>query len=143
DLNFPWHNAAFLATSETFKLFSSGSKPKSGDTVVYTCGTFDFFNVGHLAFLEKARSLGDYLIVGIYKDEDSIQNKGYHPVMSLYERALCAFAYKPVDEILLEAPEHVTDDLLERFKIDIVVDGTATSPLEKERFAIPRNRGIL
>ncbi|KHJ90678.1 cytidyltransferase domain protein [Oesophagostomum dentatum] len=141
----PWHDTPFLATSETFKLFSDGSKPKPGDKIVYTCGAFDFFNVGHLAFLEKAKSFGDYLIVGIYSDEirDLIQAEGCHPVMSLYERALCAFAYKPVDEILLGAPRFIANDMLDRFKIDVVVRGSVTPESDQERFAVAKKRGIL
>ncbi|KAK5977844.1 Cytidyltransferase domain protein [Trichostrongylus colubriformis] len=88
-------------------------------TIVYTCGTFDFFNVGHLAFLEKAKTFGDYLIVGIYTDEDVIHSKGYHPIMTLYERVLSAFAYKVVDEIVIGAPLIITDELIDRFKIDV------------------------
>ncbi|EYC23659.1 hypothetical protein Y032_0015g2769 [Ancylostoma ceylanicum] len=142
-LDLPWQEGIFLATSETFKLFGSSSKPKEGDKIVYACGSFDFFNVGHLAFLEQAKSLGDYLIVGIYSDEEIIQGEGYHPIMSLHERALCAFAYKPVDEILLGAPKFVDDELLERFKIDIVARGVATSSFDQERFVVPKKRGIL
>ncbi|RCN25327.1 cytidyltransferase domain protein [Ancylostoma caninum] len=142
-LGSPWQEGIFLATSETFKLFGSSSKPKAGDKIVYACGAFDLFNVGHLAFLERAKSLGDYLIVGVYSDEEIIQTEGYHPIMSLYERALCAFAYKPVDEILLGAPKFIEEELLERFKIDIVVRGIATSSFDQERFAVPKKRGIL
>ncbi|EPB79715.1 cytidyltransferase domain protein [Ancylostoma ceylanicum] len=101
-LDLPWQEGIFLATSETFKLFGSSSKPKEGD-----------------------------------------KGEGYHPIMSLHERALCAFAYKPVDEILLGAPKFVDDELLERFKIDIVARGVATSSFDQERFVVPKKRGIL
>ncbi|KAK6021939.1 hypothetical protein OSTOST_12378 [Ostertagia ostertagi] len=49
--------------------------------------------------------------------------KGYHPIMSLYERVLSAFAYKVVDEIVIGAPLVITDELIDRFKIDVVVEG--------------------
>ncbi|KHJ75291.1 hypothetical protein OESDEN_25093 [Oesophagostomum dentatum] len=63
--------------------------------------------------------------------------------MSLYERALCAFAYKPVDEILLGAPRFIANDMLDRFKIDVVVRGSVTPESDQERFAVAKKRGIL
>ena len=39
------------------------------DKIVYVCGAFDLFHIGHLAFLEEARKLGDYLIVGLFSDQ--------------------------------------------------------------------------
>ena len=37
--------------------------------IVYVSGAFDLFHIGHLAFLEEAAKLGDYLIVGILNDQ--------------------------------------------------------------------------
>ena len=42
--------------------------PKKGDRIVYVAGAFDLFHIGHLAFLEKCREHGDYLIVGLHTD---------------------------------------------------------------------------
>jgi len=39
-----------------------------GDKVVYTAGAFDLFHVGHVDFLEKVRTFGDYVIVGLHSD---------------------------------------------------------------------------
>ena len=36
---------------------------------VITFGTYDVFHVGHLRILERARELGDYLIVGVSTDD--------------------------------------------------------------------------
>ncbi|VDL70142.1 unnamed protein product [Nippostrongylus brasiliensis] len=141
-VHLPWQKNVFLATSETFKLLANGAKPNPKDKVVYVCGTFDFFNIGHLAFLEKAKKLGDYMIVGVYADEDVVKSKGYHPIMSLYERVLSTFAYKPVDEVIIGAPLSVTDELIERFKIDVVVEGTVGSFHDESHVAIPIKRGI-
>lgn len=45
-------------------------------TKVITYGTFDTFHYGHLEFLKRAKSLGDYLIVGLSTDEfNSIKGK--------------------------------------------------------------------
>lgn len=44
------------------------------DRIVYVCGSFDLFHIGHLSFLEEALKLGDYLVVGIYPDQVSKWN---------------------------------------------------------------------
>ena len=45
--------------------FARGARaPAAGETVVYVAGAFDLFHAGHAAFLEAARALGDYLLVG-------------------------------------------------------------------------------
>lgn len=62
---------------------------------VYACGSFDLFHIGHLAFLEEARRHGDYLIVGLYTDQDVNIYKGRnYPIMTLHERVLSVLAYK-------------------------------------------------
>ncbi|VDM78025.1 unnamed protein product [Strongylus vulgaris] len=50
---------------------------------------------------------------------------------------------QPVDEIVLGAPKFINDDLLERFKVDIVARGLVTSTTDSDRFAVAKKRGIL
>ena len=65
------------------------------DRIVYVCGAFDLFHVGHLSFLEEAAKYGDYLIVGIYSDQTVNQVKGENqPIMTLHERVLSVLAYR-------------------------------------------------
>ena len=59
----------FLPTSRRIAEFSSKRSPKPTDKIVYVDGAFDLFHQHHIAFLEKARRLGDFLIVGVHKDE--------------------------------------------------------------------------
>ncbi len=58
----------FLATSRRLRQFSNAREPKATDRVVYVAGPFDIFHCGHVEFLQKARTLGDFLMVGIYDD---------------------------------------------------------------------------
>ena len=44
---------------------------------VITYGTYDFLHYGHIRLLERAKALGDYLIVGITAD-DFDKNRGKH-----------------------------------------------------------------
>lgn len=75
--------------------FSDDRRPLPGDRIVYACGTFDLFHIGHLCFLEEAAKLGDYLIVGIYADDVVKHLKGKNqPIMALHERALSVLSYK-------------------------------------------------
>lgn len=58
-------------------------------------GAFDLFHVGHLDFLEKAKALGDYLIVGLHTDPVVNSYKGSnYPIMNLHERVLSVLACK-------------------------------------------------
>lgn len=62
---------------------------------VYVAGAFDLFHVGHLDFLEQARKLGDYLIVGLHTDPIVNRYKGSNfPIMNLHERVLSVLACK-------------------------------------------------
>lgn len=62
---------------------------------VYVAGAFDLFHVGHLDFLQKAKELGDYLIVGLHTDPvvNSYKSSNY-PIMNLHERVLSVLACK-------------------------------------------------
>lgn len=65
------------------------------DSQVYVAGAFDLFHVGHLEFLEKAKQMGDYLIVGLHTDPVVNQYKGSnYPIMNLHERTLSVLACK-------------------------------------------------
>jgi cytidyltransferase-like protein len=66
----PWTGVSqFLPTSQRIIQFSEGREPRSGDRIVYMPGAFDLFHVGHVDALEKAKALGDFLIVGVWPDE--------------------------------------------------------------------------
>ena len=43
---------------------------------VITFGTFDVFHIGHVSILERAKSYGDYLIVGVSSDDLNLSKKG-------------------------------------------------------------------
>jgi glycerol-3-phosphate cytidylyltransferase len=68
---------------------------------VLTYGTFDLFHVGHIRLLERARSLGDYLVVGVSTDEFNL-TKGKKSVFSYSERATILGAIRHVDQIIPE-----------------------------------------
>ncbi|RJX20281.1 MAG: glycerol-3-phosphate cytidylyltransferase, partial [Desulforudis sp.] len=53
---------------------------------IITFGTFDVFHVGHLRILQRAKELGDYLIVGVSTDALNFSKKNKYPVYSQEER---------------------------------------------------------
>lgn len=60
----------------------------AGKTLVFTNGHFDLLHIGHLDYLEKARSHGDALIVGINGDASTRRLKGAgRPITPAVERA--------------------------------------------------------
>jgi D-beta-D-heptose 7-phosphate kinase/D-beta-D-heptose 1-phosphate adenosyltransferase len=58
-----------------------------GKRVVFTNGCFDLLHVGHLRYLEEAKSLGDILVVGVNSDRSVRELKGpRRPILPLAER---------------------------------------------------------
>ena len=53
---------------------------------VITFGTFDVFHIGHVSILERAKSYGDYLIVGVSSDDLNLSKKGRKPIYSEKDR---------------------------------------------------------
>jgi glycerol-3-phosphate cytidylyltransferase len=91
-------------------------------TRVLTYGTFDLFHVGHIRLLERARSLGDYLLVGLSTDEFNL-GKGKKSVFSYSERFAILSAIRHVDKIIPEDNwEQKLDDVLAH-EIDVFVMG--------------------
>lgn len=69
---------------------------------VITYGTFDLFHIGHVQLLERARSLGDRLVVGVSSDEFNAI-KGKKSVFPYEQRAQILRTLRCVDEVF---PEH-------------------------------------
>ena len=67
---------------------------------VVTCGYFDPLHVGHIECFEKAKELGDYLIVIVNNDAQAILKKG-KPFMNEVDRAKIILSLKPVDEVVI------------------------------------------
>uniref|UniRef100_T1IMQ3 ethanolamine-phosphate cytidylyltransferase n=1 Tax=Strigamia maritima TaxID=126957 RepID=T1IMQ3_STRMM len=129
----PWTGVSqFLPTTQKITQFAEGKDPRPNDFIVYVAGAFDLFHVGHLDFLEKARTEGDYLIVGLHTDSVVNRYKGRnYPIMNLHERVLSVLACKYVSEVVIGAPYSVTKDLMDHFKVGLVCHGT-TPVMEDE-----------
>lgn len=72
------------------------------DRTVITFGTFDVFHVGHVRMLNRARELGDRLVVGVSADALNVRKKGRSPVFSQDERLEIVANLKAVDAVFVE-----------------------------------------
>tara|TARA_B000000557_G_scaffold217712_1_gene184980 strand:+ start:869 stop:1291 length:423 start_codon:yes stop_codon:yes gene_type:complete len=89
----------------------------------FTCGAFDLLHYGHALMLEEAKSVCDYLIVGVQSDpslDRSFKNK---PVLSYEERIGMVKSIKYVDEVVLYDTEEDLIKLLNKIKPDIRILG--------------------
>lgn len=69
---------------------------------VITFGTFDVLHVGHIRVLNRARALGDRLVVGVSADQLNVSKKGRAPVFSQDERLEIIGSLRVVDEVFVE-----------------------------------------
>lgn len=75
---------------------------KAGKRVVFTNGCFDLLHVGHLRYLEGAKSLGDILVVGINGDRSVRKLKGPgRPLMLEKARAELVAGFSCTDYVLI------------------------------------------
>lgn len=96
---------------------------KHNKKIVTTNGTFDILHIAHLRFLEKAKSLGDVLIVLLNSDSSVKKNKGdKRPIIPENERAEHLSYLYPVDYVII-FNEDTPLSLLKELKPDIHVKG--------------------
>ena len=96
----------------------------AGKPVGFTCSTFDLLHAGHILMLAEAKSVCDYLIVGLQLDPsiDRPDTKN-SPVQSIVERHVQLSAVKYVDEIIVYQTEKDLEDLLMFLPITIRIIG--------------------
>ncbi|HEX7051169.1 MAG TPA: adenylyltransferase/cytidyltransferase family protein [Longimicrobiales bacterium] len=90
---------------------------------VITFGTFDVLHVGHVNILERARALGDYLVVGVSSDELNRKKKGRTPVYCQEHRLRIISALRCVDEVFVEESLEKKAEYILAHKADILVMG--------------------
>ncbi|MEE9257932.1 MAG: D-glycero-beta-D-manno-heptose 1-phosphate adenylyltransferase, partial [Nitrospinaceae bacterium] len=95
----------------------------TGKTVVFTNGCFDILHGGHIEFLQKAKALGDLLVVGVNTDESVRAIKGDgRPIKNQKERTDILSALKYVDYITVFG-ENTPENLIREVRPDILVKG--------------------
>ena len=95
----------------------------TGKKLVFTNGHFDLLHIGHLDYLEKARALGDALILGVNGDHSTEQLKGTgRPIVPALERARLLAALRPVDAVVI-FDDPTAEDLIRKLQPEIYVKG--------------------
>ncbi len=94
-----------------------------GKKIVFTNGCFDILHVGHVRYLNKAKKLGDILVVGLNTDRSVKSIKGENrPIVPEKERAEVISALEFVDYVILfDEPDPLR--LIEALKPDVLVKG--------------------
>lgn len=89
---------------------------------ILTYGTFDLFHYGHLRILERAKALGNYLVVAVSTDEFNAL-KGKKCVYPYAQRARIVEAIRCVDMVIPENNWEQKRDDIRYHDIDILVMG--------------------
>ena len=94
-----------------------------GKRIVFTNGCFDILHAGHVRYLDKARSFGDCLVLGLNTDASVRANKGpSRPINSELDRAKVVGALRAVDYVVLFG-EQTAEALIAKVKPDVYVKG--------------------
>ncbi len=90
---------------------------------VITFGTFDVLHVGHVSILERARGLGDYLVVGVSSDELNLKKKGRLPVYNQEDRLRIIRSLRFVDDVFVEESLEKKKEYILQHRADVLVMG--------------------
>ncbi|MBR0417127.1 MAG: adenylyltransferase/cytidyltransferase family protein [Firmicutes bacterium] len=91
---------------------------------VITYGTYDLLHYGHIRLLERAKALGDYLIVGVTSDDYDKTRGKINNQQTLMERIAGVKATGLADEIIIEEYEGQKIDDIQRYGVDIFTVGS-------------------
>lgn len=91
---------------------------------VITYGTYDLLHYGHIRLLERAKALGDYLIVGVTSDDFDKTRGKINVQQSLVERIAAVEATGLADKIIIEEYEGQKIDDIKRYNVDIFTVGS-------------------
>ena len=98
-------------------------KKQQGIKVVFTNGCFDILHVGHISYLERAKSLGDVLVVGLNSDASVRKLKGPgRPVNTAKDRARVLAALRAVDYVTVFSADTPLE-LIRSVRPDCLVKG--------------------
>lgn len=90
---------------------------------IITYGTFDLLHYGHVNLFQKAKQLGDYLIVAVSSDDFNIEKKNKKSFFSYDERKRLVESIRYVDLVIPETSWDQKISDIKEFKIDTFVIG--------------------
>ena len=96
---------------------------KNSKKIVFTNGCFDILHVGHLRYLQDAKNLADFLIIGLNSDSSVRSLKGEkRPIVNELERAEMLLGLKAVDQVAIFS-EETPIELIKAIKPDFLCKG--------------------
>ncbi|MFP4487035.1 MAG: D-glycero-beta-D-manno-heptose-7-phosphate kinase [Campylobacterales bacterium] len=111
-----------IKTQEQIELSSKKLKAQN-KKLVFTNGCFDIIHAGHIKYLQKAKELGDVLIVGLNSDASVSRLKGKsRPINTLEDRAVVLAGLESVDYVV-EFGEDTPYELIKSIVPDVLVKG--------------------
>ncbi len=101
----------------------AASLRKAGKKIVFTNGCFDILHYGHVMYLDKAKTNGDILIVGVNSDSSIKRIKGdLRPIINEYDRLRVVLGLKSVDYAFI-FKENTPLNLIKSIKPDVLIKG--------------------
>ncbi|GCF09068.1 adenylyltransferase/cytidyltransferase family protein [Dictyobacter arantiisoli] len=98
-------------------------RQQAGERCVFTNGCFDLIHLGHVRYLQAARALGNFLILGLNNDESVTRLKGpTRPLVPENERAEIMAALQCIDYVTI-FPEATASPLVDLLQPAIYVKG--------------------
>jgi len=96
---------------------------RAGQTVVFTNGCFDLIHRGHVELLNRAKALGDILIVGLNTDASMRRIKGdSRPILPQEDRAFLLINLRAVDYVCF-FEEDTPEQMIRALRPDVLVKG--------------------
>lgn len=100
--------------------------------LVYTYAVCDLLHIGHLEYFERAKGLGDKLIVGILTDE-AVMEKKPKPIMDFEERIRIAQSLRCVDVVVPQNTYSPLENVI-KFKPDILIESSSHKEQPANKF---------
>ena len=96
---------------------------KSGKKIIMTNGCFDIIHTGHVRYLSKAKSLGDYLVIAVNDDESVKRLKGNgRPINTLEDRMLVLNSLASVN-LVISFSQDTPEEIISSVNPDVLVKG--------------------
>ena len=114
-----------VSLGQLLRILNSTKRDKK---IVFTNGCFDLLHAGHCHYLQKAKELGDILIVGLNSDSSVKRIKGPpRPIIPEDQRAFILSSLKAVDYVVI-FEEDTPIRLIKAIKPDVLVKGGDWKP---------------
>ena len=109
--------------------------------IVFTNGCFDILHRGHVEYLQKAKTFGDKLVVGLNSDASVRRLKGTsRPIQDQESRKTILEALRCVDEVII-FDEDTPYELIKKIQPDVLVKGADYKPDDIVGYDIVKAKG--